>query len=87
MQEPATRTTRLWGAKKSRGLGLGSLWFTKHRSRVLPPAEVQDDVTAGQRIVLAHEGRQSQRIAFALASIKAFPMTHHVECVALLAKN
>ncbi|MGY0541554.1 hypothetical protein ACW14X_28830 [Nocardioides sp. YJ-D4] len=73
--------------KKSTRLGLGSLWFAEGRNRVLAPADTQDGIAAAQRIVLAQESRQPQRIALTLASIKAFPMTHHVEAVALLERH
>ncbi|MEU4452993.1 hypothetical protein AB0F44_16795 [Nocardioides sp. NPDC023903] len=50
------------------------------------PTDASVDIIAGQRNSLPQEGRRSQRIAFTLASIKVFPMTHHVEAVALLEK-
>ncbi|HEY9566177.1 MAG TPA: hypothetical protein VIR30_20645 [Nocardioides sp.] len=54
---------------------------------MLSPTDASVDIIAGQRNSLAQEGRRSQRIAFTLATIKVFPMTHHVECVALLTKT
>ena len=65
---------------------MGSLWFATGRNRVLAPVEAQSDVAAGQRMDLTQESSRSLTIAFTLATIKAFPMTHHVECVALLTK-
>jgi hypothetical protein len=41
---------------------------------------------AGQRLVCSHERSCRQRIALTLGTIGVFPMTHHVECVALLAR-
>jgi hypothetical protein len=43
--------------------------------------------SAGQRLVLAHERSCRQRIALALRCIGVFPMTHHVERVAVLEKT
>jgi len=39
---------------------------------------------AGQRAFSSVERYGQQRIALRLRSICVFPMTHHVECVALL---
>ncbi len=44
------------------------------------------DIVAGQRPVWSDVGTQSQTIARTLSAIYVFPMTHHVECVALLEK-
>ena len=44
-------------------------------------------IVAGQRQVWSDVGRQSQAIALTLRPIVLFPMTHHVECVALLARD
>lgn len=41
-------------------------------------------IVAGQRPVWSDVGGQSQTIALTLRPIDLFPMTHHVECVALL---
>lgn len=39
---------------------------------------------AGQGLVWAHARSRPQRLAPTLSPIGVFPMTHHVECVALL---
>ncbi len=44
-------------------------------------------IAAGQRLVSSDERSCRQRIAFTLNPMCAFPMTHHVECVALLEKT
>jgi hypothetical protein len=44
-------------------------------------------IVAGQRPVWSDVGGQSQTIALTLRPIDLFPMTHHVECVALLEKR
>ena len=44
-------------------------------------------IAAGQRPFAACTGNCSQRIAFTLRARDLFPMTHHVECVALLEKQ
>ena len=44
-------------------------------------------IVAGQRRVWSDVGGQSQAIALTLWPIELFPMTHHVECVALLTKT
>jgi hypothetical protein len=44
-------------------------------------------IVAGQRQVWSDVGGQSQAIALTLRPIDLFPMTHHVECVALLEKT
>lgn len=41
-------------------------------------------IAAGQRPVRSDVGSQSQAIALTLSATYVFPMTHHVECVALL---
>ena len=41
-------------------------------------------IVAGQRPVWSDMGGQSQTIAPTLRPMDLFPMTHHVECVALL---
>lgn len=71
----------------NRGLGLGSLWFASDCNRVLWPTGASSTSSQVRQSVLAQEGIRSQVIAFALASIKAFPMTHHVEAVALLERH
>ena len=42
--------------------------------------------SAGQRLVSSDERSCRQRIALTLSTIGVFPMTHHVECVALLTR-
>ena len=44
-------------------------------------------IVAGQRPVWSDVGGQSQTIALTLRVMYVFPMTHHVECVALLEKT
>ena len=46
--------------------------------------DVPSGKAAGQRLVCSHERSCRQRIAPTLRIIGVFPMTHHVECVALL---
>ncbi len=41
-------------------------------------------IVAAQRPVWSDVGGQSQPIALTLSAIYPFPMTHHIECVALL---
>ena len=41
-------------------------------------------IVAGQRPVWSDVGSQSQSIALTLSASYVFPMTHHVECVAIL---
>ncbi len=43
-------------------------------------------IVAGQRLVWPDVASQSQTIALTLIAIYLFPMTHHVECVALLVR-
>jgi hypothetical protein len=50
--------------------------------RAFPTAEA-----AGQRLVSTAERSRRQRFAFTLRTVGVFPMTHHVECVALLTKS
>jgi len=66
---------------------LGSLWFAKARNTAPAPAVPKDGIAAGQRLVSPKERSQPQRIAVALNSIGAFPMTFHLECVAHLVKS
>jgi hypothetical protein len=47
---------------------------------------VPGDIAAVQRLVCSHERSCRQRIALTLRIIGVFPMTHHVECVALLTR-
>ena len=44
-------------------------------------------IVAGQTPVWTDVGSQSQAIAFTLIAIDVFPMTHHIECVALLTRT
>ena len=55
--------------------------------RATDPPSVAGRKSAGQRAVSSAGRSCRQRIALTLKSIGAFPMTHHVECVALLEKN
>jgi len=48
---------------------------------------VPGDKAAGQRLVCSHDRSCRQTIALTLRSLRVFPMTHHVECVALLEKT
>jgi hypothetical protein len=48
---------------------------------------VAGDEPAGRRRVSSHERRCPQTIALTLRTIRVFPMTHHVECVALLERT
>lgn len=45
------------------------------------------DIAAGQRPPSPPEPSRPQGIALTLRIISVFPMTHHVECVALLTKT
>jgi hypothetical protein len=54
------------------------------RRGVLMPAEASYGIAAGQRLVWAHDRGLSQTIEVTLRTMWVFPMTHHVECVALL---
>lgn len=65
-------------------LGLGSLSFAITRSWTPMPARVQNGIAAGHSLVRPHVPSQQQRIASTLRVMSVFPMTHHVECVALL---
>ena len=69
------------------GLGLGSLSFAKPRNGVPPSPDVQNGIAAGQGLVRLHERKRAQRIAVTLRVMYASPMTHHVECVALLTRS
>ena len=44
---------------------------------------VPGDKVAGQRLARSHERSCRQRIALTLRIIGVFPMTSHVECVAM----
>jgi len=43
--------------------------------------------SAGQRLVSSDERNCRQRMALTLSTIGGFPMTHHLECVALLSPD
>ena len=47
---------------------------------------VPSDKAAGQRLVSSDERSCRQRIALTLRIVGGFPMTHHVECAALLSR-
>lgn len=79
------RTFATVGARRGGGLGLGSLSFAITRTGTPGPARVQNGIAAGHELVPPHERRRPQRIALTLSAMNLFPMTHHVECVALLA--
>lgn len=48
------------------------------------PAVLEVGIAAGQRPVSPPERSRPQRIGVTLRTVGGFPMTHHVECVALL---
>ena len=48
---------------------------------------VPGEKAAGQRLVISHGRSCRQRVALTLRPIDLIPMTHHVECVALLEKT
>lgn len=66
---------------------MGSLCSAKARNPAPPPAVPEDGIAAGQRPVSPPEHSRPQRIAPTLSAVDVFPMTHHVECVALLTKT
>ena len=45
---------------------------------------VEGRKAAGQQLVFSHGRSCGQRIALTLSLVGVFPMTHHVECVAIL---
>ena len=63
---------------------MGSLCFAKPRNSAPAPAVLEHGIAAGQRPVSPSKRRRPQRIASTLRTVGVFPMTHHVECVALL---
>ena len=50
-------------------------------------SRLNSGIVAGQRPVWSAVGSQSQPIALTLSAIFLFPMTRHVECVALVEKR
>ena len=74
----------LGSAPQDRGLGIGLGLFATSRKGVLAMSRRNGGIVAGQRLVWSDVGGQSQTIALTLEPIDLFPMTHHVECVALL---
>jgi hypothetical protein len=67
----------------------GALWarFDRGRSQSGTCAtSVQSSIAAGQRLVCSDERSCRQGITLTLWTIGVFPMTHHVECVALLVR-
>ena len=48
---------------------------------------VEGRKAAGQRLVSSHGRSCWQRIALTLSLVGLFPMTHHVECVAILERG
>jgi hypothetical protein len=69
---------------RARGLGLGSVCFAKVRKGVPMPSGDEISISAGQRRLRTEDRSRPQRIAITLSRFDLFPMTHHVECVALL---
>ncbi len=65
----------------------GSVSFAKARNTAPVPAVPEDGIAAGQRPVSPPERSRPQRIALTLILVGVFPMTHHVECVALLTQT
>lgn len=70
--------------RRAVGLGLGSLSFANAFNPARPPSTGQMGITAGQRLVSPVARSRSQALAVTLTAMYVFPMTHHVECVALL---
>ena len=66
---------------------MGSLSFAIARNWTLTTAGVKNDIAAGQGLVRPHARGRPQTIALRLTVMYVFPMTHHVECVALLTKS
>ena len=66
---------------------MGPLSFAIAHTWTPPPARVQRSIVAGQGLFRPHERRESQGIASTLTVADVFPMTHHVECVALLERT
>lgn len=70
--------------RRARGLGLGSLSCANAFNAALPPSTGEMGITAGQRLVSPVERSRSQALAVTLTAMYVFPMTHEIECVALL---
>lgn len=66
---------------------MGSLSFANAFNAAPPSSTAQMSITAGQGLVSPGERSRSQPVAVTLTVMYVFPMTHHVECVALLTKN
>ena len=66
---------------------MGSLSFAIARNWTPATAGVQNDIAAGQGLVRPHALGRPQTIALRLTVMYVFPMTSHVECVALLVKS
>ena len=63
---------------------MGSLSFAITRIGTPRRARVQNGIAAGHGLVRPHERRRPQAIALTLRVLYIFPMTHHVECAALV---
>lgn len=66
---------------------MGSLCFAKTCNGLQTPAEAADVIVAGQPLLLAHSRSRAQRFSIPRNVTGVFPMTHHVECVALLVRH
>ena len=51
------------------------------------PSSDPSRIAAGQRPLWPDDLSRPQRVSITFGVSGVFPMTHHVECVALLAKN
>ncbi len=56
-------------------------------TNVLTTSERTSGIVAGQGPVRSDVVSQSQTVALTLSAIQVFPMTHHVECVAVLERE
>ena len=68
----------------------GALWARFESRRVTERRrgdKAARRASAGQRLVSSDERSCRQRIALTLSTFGVFPMTHHVECVALLERT
>ena len=66
---------------------MGSLRFASTLSGVLTTSDLSGGIAAGQRAVSPVGGSQPHTTALTLRPIDVFPMTHHVECAALVRWN